>query len=266
MNLKIMNNNSNKEILYLENINFSYIKDEKELFKNFSLKIEERDFISIIGPNGSGKTTIFKLIIKELSPLSGQIFLKSKEIKHWKRKEIAKIISYLPQKIPVNLNYNVLDYVVMGRYPYKEIFEDYNHQDYDIAESYLKMLDIGDIKDRSFSNLSGGEQRRVMLAQALTSQSQILLLDEPDSFLDIGHKKEFYEILSFLNKDERKTIITISHDLQLAFSYSKKICGIKNGKISFIENQNNISEKLLSDLYGTDLFIYKDKDRIAVVY
>lgn len=259
-------NKDKKPLLLIDNIFFSYSKEDKTLFSNFFLRIEENDFISIVGPNGSGKTTILKLLIKEFLPDNGFIYLKSKDLKHWKRKDLAKEMSYLPQKIPSEINFNVLDYVVMGRYPHKELLEDYNAEDYNIALNYLKKLDIINIKNKNFSFLSGGEQRIVMLAQALTTESSMLLLDEPDSFLDIAHKKEFYDILKYLNKEENKTIIAISHDLQIAFSYSKKICGIKNGKIIFVEETRNISESMISKLFETKINIYKDKDKMAIVY
>lgn len=258
--------NMDFQFIYLKNISFSYPKEEKKLFENFNLSIKEKDFLSIIGPNGSGKTTIFKLIIKEYMPDEGLIYLKSKELKNWKRKEVAKFVSYLPQKIPLDINFNVIDYVVMGRYPYKEIFEDYNSKDYEIALDYLEKLDIKGIKDKNFSNLSGGEQRRVMLAQALVSESNVLLLDEPDSFLDIAHKKEFYEILEFLNKEEGKTIVVISHDLQLAFSYSKRICGIKDGKLWFIDEIENIDDNLISELFNTKIKTYRFDGKTGLLY
>ena len=138
--------------------------------------------------------------------------------------------------------------------------------EYYCALNYLKKLEIDCLKDKNFTNLSGGEQRIVMLAQALTSESKILLLDEPDSFLDIAHKKEFYEILKYLNESEGKTIITISHDLQLAFSYSKNICGIKNGQIKFINSINEISDKMISELFSTEINIYREKGKTAVIY
>ncbi|MEJ5273678.1 MAG: ATP-binding cassette domain-containing protein, partial [Spirochaetota bacterium] len=94
--------NMDFQFIYLKNISFSYPKEEKKLFENFNLSIKEKDFLSIIGPNGSGKTTIFKLIIKEYMPDEGLIYLKSKELKNWKRKEVAKFVSYLPQKIPLD--------------------------------------------------------------------------------------------------------------------------------------------------------------------
>jgi len=258
--------NKSSAFLSIKQITFSYPGDDRTLFKNFNLNIDEKDFLSIIGPNGSGKTTIFKLIIKEFSPCEGSIYLKAKELKNWKRKEIAKLVSYLPQKIPIDINFNVIDYVVMGRYPYKEIFEDYSSNDFDIALSYLDKLDIKNIKDKSFSNLSGGEQRRVMLAQALVSESSILLLDEPDSFLDISHKKEFYEILSYLNKEEGKTIAVISHDLQLAFSYSKKICGIKEGNLCFLEQREKLSDEKISQLFNTEIKTYKYGEKVGLLY
>lgn len=258
--------NPTTTFLLIKDLSFSYPGEERFLFKNFNLSMEEKDFLSIIGPNGSGKTTIFKLITKEFSPNEGLIYLKGKELKNWKRKEIAKLVSYLPQKIPLDINFKVIDYVVMGRYPYKVVFEDYSGKDYDIALSYLEKLDIKNIKDKNFSNLSGGEQRRVMLAQALVSESSILLLDEPDSFLDISHKKEFYEILSYLNKEEGKTIVVISHDLQLAFSYSKKICGMKEGNLCFLEQKENLNDEKISQLFNTKIKTYKIDEKIGLLY
>lgn len=257
--------NLEPNIIDIKNISFSYSKEEKILLNNFSMSVYENDFLSIIGPNGSGKTTIFKLIIKELVCENGTILLKNKDLKIWKRKDIAKFVSYLPQKIPSDINFKVLDYVVMGRYPYKELFEDYNSKDYDIALSYLEKLDIKNIQNKNFMNLSGGEQKRIMLAQALTSESQVLLLDEPDSFLDIDHKKEFYEILYMLNK-EGKTIVVISHDLQLAFSYSKRICGIREGKISFIEKIEEVKDNIISELFNTKISINKIDGNTAIIY
>ena len=221
-----------KKIIEVKNLTFAY-ENEQNLFDNLSVKFYKNDFVSIIGPNGSGKSTLLNLIAGVLLPKKGEIVIINKNINMLKRKDIAKKISFLPQILPESIPFTVFDIVLMGRYPHKNIFEQYTEEDIERVNYYLKFLDLIELKAQLFQNLSGGEKRRVMLAQALTQETDIIFLDEPDAFLDINHKMELYSFLEKLNNELGKTVIVISHDLNLALKYSKRIMVLKKGKIVY---------------------------------
>jgi iron complex transport system ATP-binding protein len=246
----------------------SRLTTEKKAFfiENLNFDLKKNDFFIIIGPNGSGKTTLLQLCIGNLASESGEIILKGRNLKYYNRIEKSKILAYLPQKIPLDLHIKVLDYVVMGRYAHKALFEDYNENDYEVARLYIKKLNLERFVSRDFATLSGGEQRRVMLASALAAEAQILVLDEPDAFLDIGYRKEFFQLLKRINLIENKTIFLASHDLSISFQYADRVCGLKNGQILFVESKENITSKMLSSLFNTDVDIIRYNDREIIAY
>lgn len=256
----------NKNIIELKNIYFSY-KENEPFFENISIGFEKGDFISILGPNGSGKTTLLNLINATLYPDKGDIFINGVNIRNLKRKNIARIISFLPQFLPDQIPFTVFEIILMGRYPHKKIFQSYDSIDLEIVNKYLKFLDLYNLKDEYFSNLSGGEKRRVMLVQSLVQETEIIMLDEPDSFLDINHKVEVYSFLEKLNKELGKTIIVISHDFNLAFKYSKKMMILNRGKVVLYgKTKSSVNKEIIDRVFNTDIKILKIDGNPVIIY
>lgn len=217
------------KILELKNISFAY--GSKDVLKDISLDIEEGDFISIIGPNGSGKSTLIKIMNNIYQPKTGEVILRDKIISSYKIKDIAKEISLVPQEVDINYDFTVEDIVAMGRYSHLKALENESDEDYKIIEEAMTLTNVYNLKDRKVTEISGGEKQRTMIAKAIAQDSNIILLDEPTSSLDMNHQIEIMDFLTKLNKEKKLTVITVLHDINLASRYSNKLILIKDGRV-----------------------------------
>lgn len=209
--------------------NLSFYYDGKEILKNINLDFCKGYFYSIIGPNGSGKSTFIKNISKLISPKQKSVFIDNKDICDFNTKSLSKIMALIPQDTSIDYEFTVSDIVMMGRSPYKKRFEDFNKEDEKIIEKYMRITKTWDIKDKLITELSGGEVQRVVAARALSQETDIILLDEPTSHLDIQYQIEFLNVFKSLKKD--KIIIAVLHDLNLASIFSDEIILINKGKV-----------------------------------
>ncbi len=204
-----------KEIISLENVSFGY--SNKSFLENINLKIFEKDFIGIAGPNGGGKTTLIKLILGLLKPKSGKIVLFGKNPKKGRQK-----IGYLSQYDNVDLDFpaTAMEIVLLGRIE-KTLIKFFSKEDRKIAEKFLKKMGVWDLRERKLNELSGGEKQRVFIAKALATEPQALILDEPLSNVDVGAREELFELLKELNKSI--AIIVVDHNIEILSKYSKEI-------------------------------------------
>lgn len=199
---------------------------------NISLTIPSKKITSIVGPNGSGKSTLLKIISRLIHQDSGNVFIDNKEANKFKSKEFAQTIAMLPQSKGMLPNISVKELIAFGREPYKTFFSNrLNEEDEIIIQEAMEMTRTTKHKDRLFYNLSGGEQQKVRIAMALVQQTNIVLLDEPTTYLDISHQYELMEMLQQINETQQKTIIMVLHDLQQAAIYSDYMIAMKQGKI-----------------------------------
>ena len=204
-----------KEIISLENVSFSY--SHKPFLENINLKIFEKEFIGISGPNGGGKTTLIKLILGLLKPKSGKITLFGEKPKKGRQK-----IGYLSQYENVDLDFpaTAREIVLLGRID-KTLIKFFSEEDKAITDKFLKEMGIWELRDRKLNELSGGEKQRVFIAKALATEPQALILDEPLSNVDVGARDELFKLLKELNK--KIAIIVVDHNLEILSKYSKQI-------------------------------------------
>lgn len=239
-------------IINIENLNYSYGK--KHILKNLNLEIEENILTGIIGPNGCGKSTLAKNIVRYLSGTFKKFVIDGKNIQELNQKEIAKLISYIPQKNSLISNISVFDYILLGRFPLlKNTWDNYTDKDYEVVEKNIDILNIRELRDRNIETLSGGELQKVLLARALSQESKILLLDEPTSALDLNNAVEFMKILKNISSTKSMTVIIIIHDLNLASLFCDSLVILKNGE--FIKKgkpQEIIDEDCLKNVYNLD--------------
>lgn len=215
------------ELIKTINLSFSY--DKKVILNNISLSFEKGKFYSVIGPNGSGKSTFIKNISKIIAPNHKSVFIDEQDICSINNKDLAKVVAAIPQNILIDYEFTTFDIVMMGRSPYKRRFEDFNSEDEKIVEKYMKSTNTWTLKDKLITELSGGEVQRVIAARALSQETDIILLDEPTSHLDIQYQIEFLNFFKSLKSN--KIIIAVLHDLNLASIFSDEVILIKNGEV-----------------------------------
>jgi len=246
--------NTKKPVVNLKNINFSY--DQRPVLQNINLYIYPGEFIGIIGPNGSGKTTLLKCISGILNPQKGNIFLFNQNIKEISRKNMAKIISVVPQESYISYNYKVKEIVFMGRIPYINQWQGETPDDYKVSCSAMEKTDSLCHADKGIHQISGGEMQRVYIARALAQSPKILLLDEFASHLDLNYKYEIIKILKNTLQNEVQCIISVFHDLNLASYCSDRLILLNKGRIEEMGTAREvINDENLKKVYRTKAHI-----------
>ena len=253
-------------IINIEKLNYSYGK--KEVLKELSLDIDENKLTGIIGPNGCGKSTLAKNIIRYINGKFEYFKIMDIDIRQLSHKKIAQLISYIPQKSTIISNISVFDYVLLGRFPLlKNSWDNYSEKDYEIVENNISLLNIEELRDRNVETLSGGELQKALLARALAQEAKILLLDEPTSALDLNNAVEFMKILKNISIKKEISVIIIIHDLNLASLFCDSLIILKDGK--FIEKgspKEVINEKNIKSIYNLDCKVcYNENDKPYII-
>ena len=248
-----------KHIIKVENVDFKYSKKaKKKVLDNLSLDIHRGSFTTIIGPNGSGKSTIVKSIVGAHKQQAGKISVNGKVLS---AKEFSKKVAYIPQMIEIPSGISVYDFVSFGRTPYLGLFGKMSSEDKEIVNEAMKELGVYKWKDKSTDDLSGGERQRVLVAMALAQDTEVIILDEPTTYLDIRAQYELLELLDRLH-DNGKTIVTILHDINQAVQYSDYILILKDGKLYDAGNPTKVvTRKMLREVYGVDTKLRTDNKR-----
>ena len=226
------------------------------IVKNLTLEIGKGQFFALLGPNGSGKTTVVRLIMGVLGLLDGSVFIDGKKLEQFKPKELARKVAVLSQENQAGLDFTVREIVQLGRYPHQKssLFHEYAPGDEEVVERVMRQTNCWDFRDKLFGSLSGGEKQRVLLAKALAQEPDILLLDEPTNHLDVRHTMELLDLMKTLQKDFGLTILAILHDLNLASLYADEIALLNKGVLEGIfTGLSNEVQQLFSDVYGVPM-------------
>lgn len=208
----------------------SFVRDKKSLIDQVSIALDKGDFHVVLGPNGAGKSTLLKLLSGELTASAGDIMLDGKAIKHYSLKALSKKRAVLPQLTKFIFPMTVYEVCALGRTPY--MGTTLNAEDKQKIDEALALCDLQHYAQQDYSKLSGGEQQRVQIARILCQNTELLLLDEPFSALDIRHQIQVMELLEKL-RSEGKIILCIMHDINLALRYATELSFLKEGKIIF---------------------------------
>jgi iron complex transport system ATP-binding protein len=204
----------------------------KDILKEVSFAVTRGEFVSIIGPNGAGKSTLVKCLLRIFIGGGGAILIKGNPLESYNQRELAKIISYVPQTGEIIPPFTGYEFVLMGRYPYLSPLSSPKKDDHKAVMEALMLTGTDEFSERELSTLSGGERQKVFIAAALAQGSEIMLLDEPTTFLDPKHQYDILKILRKLN-EYGVTIIAVTHDINHAVLFSRRILGIKEGKMVF---------------------------------
>jgi iron complex transport system ATP-binding protein len=245
-------------------ISFRY--RHEDVLKKLSFSVLKGDFLTLLGPNGTGKTTLLRLLTGILSPYEGSILLDGVDMKKYKRRDIAKKIAVVSQSFSIEFPFTVEEVVLMGRYPHKSGFKLVNKDDKRICEESMELTDIMYLKDRNVFELSSGELQRVLIARALCQTPSIILLDEPAAHLDINHQIELNRLSKRLNQDNGRTVINISHDLNAACIYSDKVMFLKDKGIFMMGGPKDvITNENIKAVFDADVTVKKDDDNTPYV-
>ncbi|MBN2325051.1 MAG: ABC transporter ATP-binding protein [Spirochaetes bacterium] len=205
--------------------------DGEYVLRGVSVGIEKGDFISILGPNGSGKTTLIRALLGLVGVREGTVRFLDRPVTDYRPRELARRVSFLPQNPPVTLPFLVRDIVMMGRFPYLGRFEIEREKDVAAAEHAMDIMGVKKLAGRHLTELSGGEVKRVFIAQAVAQESDILFLDEPTASLDISYQVGIFEMLETFNAKMGKTVVLVTHDINHAARYARRILLLKEGKV-----------------------------------
>jgi iron complex transport system ATP-binding protein len=231
-------------ILEIKNLKLGY-KNAEPLLTGASLRADEGELISLVGKNGIGKSTLLRTISRLHEPMDGNVFLSNKDINTFNRYELAKTLSFVSTEIVKVNNLKVFDLVALGRFPYTNWIGKLLNEDILKCIWALEMVGLDHLRNKNIDEISDGERQRAMLARTLAQDTKIIILDEPTAFLDLPNKYEIVHLLNKLAREDNKTIIFSTHDLNIAIKESDKI---------WILNNDTITEGAPEDLILSESF------------
>lgn len=236
-------------MLKIEHISGGY--HDVPVVNHVSFEVSKGEMLGILGPNGSGKSTLLKVISGILPALTGSVHINGKSLNAYNSKELAKQMAVLPQLHAHAFTHTVRETVSLGRYPHQTgWFSTWSLEDETAVTDAMKLTDITQYEHTSLDQLSGGEQQRVFVAQALAQKAPILLLDEPTNHLDIAHQKQLLDTIKTLCIDKGMTVISVFHDINLASLYCDRLLMMENGTVKHIgEPHAVLKEEQILDVY-----------------
>lgn len=255
-------------MLQADNVRFRYHAAAPLVVDGVTLAIERGDLVGVLGPNGSGKTSLLRLLSGTRAPSSGTVRLHGTPLERQSRRDIARRIAVVPQEVELAFEYTALEMVLMGRHAHLELFQVEGPADYRIAREALAATGTDHVADREFHTLSGGEKQRVVIAAALAQSAEVLLLDEPTASLDLGFQLDIANLLLQLNADRGVTMVVSTHDLHLAASICRTLVLMQRGRVLA---QGTAVEVLTPDniraLYGVeaDVHLHPHTGHLTVV-
>lgn len=240
-------------IIETEKLNFSYNKGGRQILKDIDLSLGEGEVMSILGPNGAGKSTLLNCIATLLMPDSGIVRLCGKDTREMKPKEVASILSYVPQNHVPAFSYTVFNFVLMGRAPKVGMFERPKDEDFAIVEKTLEEIGLTELKDKPYTEISGGERQQATIARAMVAEPKAILFDEPTAHLDYGNQLKTLRIIKSL-KEKGYAIIITTHNPDHAIMLGGTTAILdREGRLTVGKSEEIITEERLRQVYGTEL-------------
>ncbi|WP_455938506.1 ABC transporter ATP-binding protein [Gemella morbillorum] len=249
-----------ENIIEIKNLSFKY-NTTKTIFSDLNLTIKKGEITTLLGRNGCGKSTLIRLLSKNITNYTGNIFIKNKELKSYSLKELATKLSIVYQNNITPQEITVFDMVSFARLPYQNIFfYKQTKEDIEKINFALKETDLIEYKNTKVSELSGGQLQRVYISMCLAQDTEIIILDEPTTFLDIKYQKSIMKLVKRLNQELGLTIIMVLHDINQAITYSDNIVALLDGKIVKTDKAHALlNEELLNKIYDTEIKIENNK-------
>lgn len=239
---------------------------EKPIVKGINLSIQPAKISILIGPNGCGKSTLLKCLARVLSPLSGEVLLNGQKIHSLAAKKVAKTMALLPQGPIAPEGLSVKELVAQGRYPHQSFFRQWSVEDEKAVNDAMKMTNIEALADRTISDLSGGQRQRCWIAMVLAQQTEIVLLDEPTTYLDLKVQVDLLELLTEMAHQHQRTLVIVLHDLNLAAAYADHLIMMKEGEIYTQGSPEKVfNAENLQAVFGLSAKVIKDTSTDSVI-
>jgi len=241
----------------VDNLSFSY--GDRKVLNDICAGFKPGTVCGLLGPNGSGKTTLLKNIAAILKPEKNAVYINCRDITKMTPVEIAKEMALVPQNTHIDFDFTVEDIVMMGRTPHIKGFSNETEEDREIVRWALETARVSHLKDRNIKSISGGELQRVIIARALAQKTQIILLDEPVSQLDIHHQLSIMETVTKLCHEQKLTVVTVLHDLNLAAEYCDTIYLLKEGRIVCGGSPKEVlTYQVIEEVYDIVCLVYEN--------
>jgi iron complex transport system ATP-binding protein len=229
------------------------------LFRDLSIAVAPGEFTGIIGPNGAGKTTLLMLLGGVAAPQAGEVCLGGRPVRAIPPRERARRVAVVFQETRILFDFTVLEIALMGRAPHLRPFSLERPEDFAAARAALRQMDLADREGTPLRELSSGERQRALIARALAQEPRVVLMDEPTAFLDLRHRLQIYEILARLNRESGLTVVTSSHDLNLAARYAARLVLLDRGRLAADGPPGSVlTPALIRQVYQTDARIERD--------
>lgn len=228
----------------------------KEVLAGLSFTVESGEFLAIIGPNGAGKSTLLRHLNGILPVRTGRVELDGKPLGQYSNKAAARRMTYVPQAQGWIPPYPVLEFLLLARYPHLDPFQAPGREDRQRVREILRQFRMLDFEDRQLETLSGGERQKIYLAGAMVQESPVILLDEPTSFLDPHHCREIHSLLRHLHRQQRRTILMVTHDVNAALELATRVLGLRAGRLDFDLPAAGTTARQLDQLYGVTFHQY----------
>jgi iron complex transport system ATP-binding protein len=243
--------------LRAESVRLGY--GDRTVVDGLDLDVVTGTVTAVIGPNGCGKSTLLRALGRLLRPSAGQVVLDGRRIDRTPTREVAKVLGVLPQAPTAPEGLTVADLVARGRHPHQSWYRQWSADDEDAVARALEWTGIADLAERPVDELSGGQRQRAWISMALAQGTDLLLLDEPTTFLDLAHQVEVLELVRRLHREVGRTVVMVLHDLNLAARYADRLVAMRGGRIVAAGDPRDVvTEELLAEVFGLDARVIAD--------
>ncbi|MFI2665341.1 ABC transporter ATP-binding protein [Micromonospora carbonacea] len=205
--------------------------DKRTIARQLDVTVPDRSFTVVIGPNACGKSTLLRALARMLKPTAGTVLLDGRDIHAQPARRVARTLGLLPQSSTAPDGITVAELVARGRYPHQGLLRQWSRDDERIVDESMTATGVADLADRLVDELSGGQRQRVWIAMALAQQTELLLLDEPTTFLDIAHQIEVLDLCATLHEEQGRTLVAVLHDLNQAARYASHLIAMRDGQV-----------------------------------